>query len=249
VYVAGQEICLVGETYTERSHTGIVYDSDQRCLVEGGGGEECEFCEYPTSDPEDCSVGSEEERTVLYDEECGCCYISLTPILINVSGSAKLTDALHGVRFDIFATHSPVLTPWPAAEDDGWLAMDRNGNGTIDSGSELFGNRTRLPSGEQASNGFLALAILDSNGDGLIDARDPQFADLRVWRDRSRDGISQPDELLPLESLGIRAISVDYRLSRKVDEWGNAFRYRAPVYFVNGAVKFAWDVVFVGIIH
>ncbi len=84
---------------------------------------------------------------------------------------------------------------------------DKNGNGTIDNGTELFGDNTVLNNGNTASNGFAALADLDSNQDGLIDTSDAAFADLRVWQDQNQDGISQASELKTLAELDIVSIS------------------------------------------
>ncbi|RDE18040.1 hypothetical protein DV711_18115 [Motiliproteus coralliicola] len=99
-------------------------------------------------------------------------------------------------------------TGWVAA-DDGLLVLDRNGNGTIDNGAELFGDSTLLADGSTAEHGFAALADLDQNGDGLVDAADAQFADLKVWRDLNSDGISQADELLTLAEAGVQSLSVE----------------------------------------
>ncbi|NHR08503.1 hypothetical protein HA052_25265 [Chromobacterium haemolyticum] len=99
--------------------------------------------------------------------------------------------------------------------DDGFLVLDRNGNGLIDDGSELFGDRTKLANGELAKNGFAALADLDSNGDGKVDAADQQFAALRVWRDLNGDGVSSADELFTLEQLGIKALNTGFSNSNQ----------------------------------
>ncbi len=85
--------------------------------------------------------------------------------------------------------------------------MDRNDNGVIDSGRELFGDNTQLSSGGSASNGFEALADLDSNQDGKIDSQDTDFNELRLWQDKNQDGISQTDELHTLNQLGIASIN------------------------------------------
>jgi len=113
---------------------------------------------------------------------------------------------------------------------EGLLALDRNGNGRIDDGSELFGNATRLSGGSRASNGYLALAELDSpifggNGDGHIDSTDAVYSSLRLWVDRNHDGISQPEELMTLTQAGIERIGLEYRRSPRTDRYGNRFRF------------------------
>ena len=90
-----------------------------------------------------------------------------------------------------------------ASDGHAVLALDRNGNGQIDGARELFGNSTN---GRSYSDGFAALAELDSNHDGRLDGKDPAFAELVVWRDKNRDGQSSPDELSTLRSVGIRAL-------------------------------------------
>jgi hypothetical protein len=85
--------------------------------------------------------------------------------------------------------------------------MDLNGNGSIDSGRELFGDNTQLSNFELAEDGFMALADLDTNSDGVIDAQDNQFGELQIWQDLNQDGISQEGELHTLTDLGIESIS------------------------------------------
>jgi hypothetical protein len=79
---------------------------------------------------------------------------------------------------------------WPEGPDDAWLAMDRNGNGIIDDGSELFGNTRNLRSGINAKHGYEVLAELDDNLDGKIDEADPAFRALLLWGDANRNGVS-----------------------------------------------------------
>jgi hypothetical protein len=157
-----------------------------------------------------------------------------SPIIIDLTGDGFfLTDAAHGVMFDIANSGVPFQVAWTANANNAWLVLDRNQNGVISSGAEMFGNFTAQPSSPHP-NGFLALAVYDDpanggNGDGVIDARDKIFSSLRLWVDANHDGISQPEELHTLPELGIYSISLDYSLSERKDQYGNLFRYKAHV--------------------
>jgi hypothetical protein len=129
--------------------------------------------------------------------------------VLDLNGDGVHTKSIaQGVQFDLFATGSKVTTGWVDATD-GLLALDRNGNGTIDSGAELFGTATKLANGQTASNGYEALAQLDVNGDGVIDAKDAAYDQLKVWVDANGDGVSQSGELKSLASLDIASIDVN----------------------------------------
>ncbi|WP_322784566.1 calcium-binding protein, partial [Verminephrobacter aporrectodeae] len=112
------------------------------------------------------------------------------------------------ILFDHDADGVKTGTGW-VKPDDGWLVLDRNDNGTIDSGRELFGVDTLKSNGQLASNGFDALKDLDANNDGKINSADSVFANLRIWRDLNQDGISQANELTTLGANNITAIGVN----------------------------------------
>jgi hypothetical protein len=111
------------------------------------------------------------------------------------------------ILFDHSGTGLKTATGW-VNPDDAFLVLDRNGNNTIDSGKELFGDATALYAGGTAADGFAALAQEDTNHDGLVNASDTRFASLRLWRDLNQDGVSQTGELFTLASQGITALNV-----------------------------------------
>ncbi|WP_233341837.1 M23 family metallopeptidase, partial [Xylella fastidiosa] len=131
------------------------------------------------------------------------------PLALDLDGDGIETTGSDGrvILFDHDADGVKTGTGW-LKPDDGWLVLDRNGNGTIDSGRELFGTDTVKRNGQLATDGFDALRDVDSHQDGKIDAADRVFANLRIWRDLNQDGISQANELSTLDANHIVSIGV-----------------------------------------
>lgn len=117
------------------------------------------------------------------------------PLVINFG--AKTTQLSQSkINFDIDNDGRVDSISFPTS-GSGFLALDRNGDGAIDDGSELFGT--------QSGNGFADLAQLDGDGNGWIDENDAAWGKLKVWI-KNADG---SDRLMSLADLGIGAIGLD----------------------------------------
>lgn len=184
------------------------------------------------------------------------CYCRISPVLLTLGPNAfRLTSVDAGVDFDLNGDGTLERVSWTEADsDDAFVWMDRDGNGVVDGGHELFGDVTPLSwttSGPKAAHGFDALGWFDlaRNGgfsDGWIDNQDAVFGELRLWRDSNHDGVSQADEILTLAEARVERISLQIVESRRRDRHGNLFRYRAHVESLNdqGAPvrRLAYDV-------
>jgi hypothetical protein len=156
-------------------------------------------------------------------------YVMVDPLVLDLDGDGlEITPLTRGVQFDGNGDTIRTNTSWVQA-DDGLLVLDRNGNGVIDSGRELFGDETLLADGTKAAHGFAALSELDVGGaagatggagDGLFDAKDAQYTNVRIWRDLNQDGISQAGEMQTLAEAGIASVKLS---STKTDtNYGDA---------------------------
>ena len=191
-------------------------------------------CSYPPPPPPECK---QEWVGCSSNAECcsgSCsdehyCQPNASPILINVNSmtfSNHLTDAAHGVRFDVTSDGHAEQVAWTRPNSlAGFLVLDRNANGTIDNGAELFGNHTPRLDGTTATNGFEALKDLDADANGRVDGVDPLFHALRLWFDRNHDGESSVDELMPLSSVGVTSVGTVYRETNIKDRYGNWYRF------------------------
>ena len=165
-----------------------------------------------------------------------------SPIVIDLDGDGIETVSIaNGVLFDHADDGFAERTGW-VSSDDGLLVRDINGNGTIDSGRELFGSETLLENGSKAANGFEALKEFDTNADGVIDVNDAVFGQLRIWKDVDGNGRTDAGELLTLAEAGVQSISVNYTNSSYIDAQGNAHRQVGSYTTTDGQTRAATDV-------
>ena len=166
------------------------------------------------------------------------------PLIIDMDGNGIKTISINkNVFFDLDNNLFAESTGW-VDKGDAFLVWDRDNNGVIDSGNELFGNHTRLSSGKKAENGFAALAELDSNQDNIFDEKDEAWFKLQLWFDRNQNGISEAGELVKLSESGIKSINLSYNNTDHIDESGNHHRQRSSVSWKDGRKSEIADVWF-----
>jgi len=167
-----------------------------------------------------------------------------SPIVLDLDGDGVETLSVDGGSyFDHEGDGFAESTGWVGA-DDGLLVWDRNGDGIINDGTELFGSNTLMSDGSKAENGFSALNELDSNLDGKIDQNDAAFSNLQVWQDINGDGNSTENEMYTLEQVGVSAINTSYVDSSIVDAQGNTHGQVGSFEWADGSTGDATDVWF-----
>lgn len=200
----------------------------------------CELGTELTCDPGDtfpCVVDGEGTQAYTLDE-CG-----FTPLVLSFGGDLEFTPApVDAADFSLRGADSCARADWPAAATP-WLALDRDGDGAIDDGSELFGSGWRLAAGGYASDGFMALAELDSDHDGAITPADAAWSSLVLWADHDADRRSNGWELLPLAGFEIEAIELGYTRTRDCDARGNCGVERAGFVYRSGGRSQRGEVI------
>ena len=197
---------------------------------DGGGGPEGGGVIEPGGDPG--GPGTQLECIPGVDPHCGI----TSPIVINFdNGPYRLTGTESAVLFDITGSGSRIPISWTAAgTNQSFLWIDRNHDGAVTGGAELFGTATMLSSGQRAANGFEALRDFDANGDGVIDANDQVWHRLMLWTDLNHNAISEPNEVTHVADSALRAISLKYHWTGKRDSHGNTFQYEGLISIANG---------------
>lgn len=123
---------------------------------------------------------------------------SRDPLLLDLDGHGAETTGLLGARtFDLNGDGQLERVSFVQGSD-AFLALDRNGDGLINSGKELFGDQHGAP------DGFAELSRFDSNGDGVINQQDPIYQDLRLlFQDgHTEDLVAQSIQTLNLRPAG-----------------------------------------------
>ena len=163
---------------------------------------------------------------------------AITPIVIDLDGNGIQTisrdDATAG--FDLFGNGSAIKSGWISG-GDGFLAVDKNGNGQVDSINELFG-------GTAKGAGFANLASYDSNSDGLVNDADAAFGQLMIWRDLNGNHATDAGELMSLAQAGVASLVTAFTELPQVDAQGNLHLERSSATMSDGMSVAMTDVYF-----
>jgi len=234
---AANAVACEGEVQELECTTADGEEGLSLCLVHDGEEVWTECAPSPTCWPgegtdfgcmgEVCTFDGEELKWYRWSEE-NCA----TPLVVSFDETPLSYEPAGAASFDISGRGECVSTDWPSAP---WLALDRDGDGLINDGRELFGDGTRLAAGDLAGHGFEALAELDSDGDGSITEADPAFAELVLWSDEDGDRRGELREQTPVAQAGLVAIHLNYAEVIECDARGNCGNQRARFEFRDAA--------------
>jgi hypothetical protein len=168
------------------------------------------------------------------------------PLVLDLDGGGITTSGINPsapILFDQNGDGTKTATGWIAA-GEAIVVRDLNGNGTIDSTRELFGDGTILThgtnAGKPAANGFQALADLDLDAsgvaDGKFDANDVAFASVKLWKDDNQNGISEAGEHHTIAELGVASINVSGAVSNVNLSCGDTQTFSGSFTISKGAV-------------
>lgn len=237
---AGRDYCVISQG--ERIQTPCLHEPPVCVPGNPDDGAECGYCSWDSAgfawvalneggtecEPEEDSETVNSTGFVDDDDVQGG---STTPLVLRFDDEA-LGFSSTSQPFALAADGSCAHTDWPSSP---WLVFDRDGDGAIVNGTELFGSATPLAAGGYARNGFEALAALDDNLDGRIDSHDSAFGALEIWSDADGDRIGVAAERRPLSASGVRSIDLQYTVEPWCDEAGNCVRERATFVFTGAA--------------
>lgn len=229
VYGIGEAACALCDDAAEFAFFGYVRPYDRGQCSSTSAANSCLPCDWCIAALRSCPI--ERERCIVRQE--GDCDTS--PIVVAIGGPLKLTGG--PASFDIDADGSPDRISWTSAETP-LLALDRDLNGTIDSGAELFGTATP---GSDGVNGYVALSKLDRNEDGWVSV--DEAPSLLLWFDANSNAHSDAGELQSAWE-HLDAVGTDFRENRRVDQYGNQFAWRGYAQLPSGKRVQTADVVF-----
>jgi hypothetical protein len=198
------------------------------------GTENLEVAIVDTEGADDVTVCNDSLDVDIYDTTS---YAYVSPIAIDLNGDGIQTTALGATQgeFDLLNNGETVESGWLSAED-AFLAVDANGNGEIDDRSELFGG--------QAGEGFAKLAQYDSNHDGVVNAQDERFDELKIWQDTNQNHQTDAGELHSLAEGGIASLSTSYTTNGEIDTAGNMHLEQGTATLADGSEVNMTDVYF-----
>lgn len=225
-------VCQLGDTRICQQHVDADQQGIASCVSTPAGNDWGECAVNPDMGKANCDPSDEEWNGFCCARPSsmrGCpdccagemCEECNTPLVLSFDDRpVSYTTEAGAVTFDLSQHGATQTFDWPTARTP-WLALDVDGNGAIESGSELFGSAVRLADGRFAANGFEALAEHDLNRDGRIDAANPVWTRLVAWGDANGDRVSQPRELRSLADVGVYRLDLGYLHAPRCDERGN----------------------------